>query len=566
MRRCIGLYMNETNSVRVIPLGGVGEIGKNMTAIQSGDELLVVDAGVMFPDEDQPGVDLVIPDIGFLVERKHQIRAILLTHGHEDHIGSLPYVLKQLNVPVYGTKLTLGLVKAKLVEHNLGYEPELHVVHAGQTLTFGSIQVELIHVNHSIPDVVGMAFHTPAGTILHVTDFKFDQTPIDGRVTDYQKLAELGNRGVLALMSDSTNAERPGYTLSERTVGESFVESFSRATGRIFIATFASNVHRIQQVVDAAISYGRKVAVVGRSMENVVRIASELGYLHIPDGTLIDIDAVDRYPAERLAILTTGSQGEPMSALSRMAMSDHRHLEIVKGDTVIISANPIPGNEKMVGRIINHLFKLGANVIYERFSGVHVSGHASQEELKMLLNLAKPKFFIPVHGEYRMLTKHATLAEQVGIPTENVVIPEIGDAIELTPNSIRKAERVQAGSVLVDGLGVGDVGNIVLRDRRQLAQDGILIVVVGISKQTGQLVVGPDIVSRGFVYVRESEQLIEESREKVREALAAPRNGNRNGYSEEWGVIKGSVRDVLGRHLYEKTKRRPMILPIVMEV
>lgn len=556
--------MRETKNgaIKIIPLGGVGEIGKNMTVIQYGDEIIVVDAGVMFPEEDQPGIDLVIPDITYLVENKAKVRGIILTHGHEDHIGALPYVLKQLNVPVYGTKLTLGLVKAKLTEHHLGYEPQFHTIRGGQRMSLGTFTLDFIHVNHSIPDVVAVAVHTPVGTVLLMFDFKFDQTPIDGRVTDYQKLAELGSRGVLCLLSDSTNAERPGYTLSERVVGETFMETFQRAPGRIFVATFASNVHRIQQVIEAARSYNRKVAVVGRSMENVVRIAVELGYLRIPDGMLIDVDEVDRLPAERVVVLTTGSQGEPMSALSRMAMADHRHLEIVRGDTIIISANPIPGNEKMIGRIINQLFKLGANVIYERFSGIHVSGHASQEELKMLLNLVRPRYFVPVHGEYRMLVKHASLAEAVGIPSDRIFIPEIGDVIEITPDKAAKTERVPGGQVFVDGLGVGDVGNIVLRDRRQLAQDGILIVVVGINRQNGELVAGPDIVSRGFVYVRESEHLIEEAREKVRQALL----GTMKAQVEEWGVIKASVREALSRYLYEKTKRRPMILPIIMEV
>src|SRR5690606_30429134 len=444
--------------VSVIPLGGLGEIGKNMTAIESQGEILVIDAGVMFPEDEMPGVDLVIPDITYLVERKDRVRGIVLTHGHEDHIGALPYVLPQLPVPVYGTRLTLGLVEAKLEEHGLLSEARLREVRAGESRTIGRFEVEFIHVNHSIADDVALAIHTPAGTILYMTDFKFDQTPIDGKVTDLQKLAELGRKGVLLLMADSTNAERPGYTLSERVVGETLMDVFSRTRGRILVATFASNIHRIQQVVDAAHHHRRKLAVVGRSMVNVVGIATRLGYLNIPDGMLVPVEEIGRYKPHQMTILTTGSQGEPMSALSRMAAQEHRNVSILPGDTVIISANPIPGNERVVGRVIDRLLKLGAEVIHSPFSGIHASGHASQEELKFLLNLVRPKFFVPIHGEYRMLVTHKRLAMAVGIPEENIQLAENGDRLELTPDSLRVAERVPSGQVLVDGLGVGDVG------------------------------------------------------------------------------------------------------------
>ena len=550
------------STVSLIPLGGVGEIGKNMWLVEQGNEILVLDCGVMFPDEEMLGVDLVIPDIAYLKERKGRVKAILLSHGHEDHIGALPYVLRQLNVPVYGTRLTLGLVEAKLEEHGLAGDVEMHEIKAGDVIRLGSFTVEFIHVNHSVADVVAMAITTRAGVILYATDFKFDHTPIDGKVTDLHRLAELGRAGLLCLMSDSTNAERPGYTLSERTVGETLIEVFREAEGRIVVAAFASHIHRIQQILDAAHRFGRKVCVIGRSMVKNVDIAARLGYLRVPDGILIDVDELDDHPPDEIVVISTGSQGEPMAALTRMAMNEHKRVAIERGDTVIISATPIPGNEKSVGKTINHLFKLGARVIYHAVSGVHVSGHASQEELKLMLNLTRPKFFIPIHGEYRMLATHAELARQVGIPDENIILPEIGDRIELTEQSIRKGTPVECGRVLVDGLGVGDVGNIVLRDRQQLSQDGILIVVVSLNKQTGQVLAGPDIISRGFVYMRESEGLIDEARNVVKEALAPLAS---QGITE-WGPIKSEVRDVLQRHLYEKTKRRPVILPIIMEV
>lgn len=552
----------KNNKIRMISLGGIGEIGKNMMVIESGKDLIIIDAGVMFPEDDMLGVDLVIPDTTYLVENADRIRAIFLTHGHEDHIGGVPFLLKQVNVPVYGTKLTLGLLKLKLAEHNLERSTELKEIKAGDYIKIGTFGVEFIHVNHSIPDVVALAIHTPLGVIVYCSDFKFDQTPIDGKVTDFYKLAELGRKGVLCLLSDSTNAERPGYTESERTVGETFARVFARAEGRIFIATFASNVHRLQQIVDAAVAQGRKIGVIGRSMVNVVSIAQELGYLKIPQGILLDIEQIDKLPANRVVIITTGSQGEPMSALTRIAMAEHRQLEIAKGDTVIISANPIPGNEKSVGKIINHLFKEGATVVYEPHLGIHTSGHAKQEELKLLLNLTKPKYFIPIHGEHRMLMKHAELAESTGIPKENICITEIGLVLEFDKSGLRVTDRVTSGQVFVDGLGVGDVGNIVLRDRRQLSSDGIVVVVVTINGKNGEVISGPDIVTRGFVYVRESEQLIEEARGRVRQVLMECEEQG----IKEWGVLKQSMREVLFRYFYEKTKRRPMILPVIMEV
>lgn len=555
----MGLF-NKQDHVFLIPLGGLGEIGKNMMAVEYNKEIIVIDAGLMFPDEDMLGIDLVIPDITYLIENKERVKAILLTHGHEDHIGALPYVLKQINVPIYGTKLTLGLSRVKFEEHNMVKDVTTHCVKAGDQVKIGNFVVDFIHMNHSIADAVALAIHTPVGTILHTGDFKFDHTPVNGNTTDFRKLAELGVNGVLALLSDSTNVEREGYTPSEKGLSQTFEELFLQAEGRILVATFASNIHRIQQIIDTAFRHDRKVAFVGRSMVNVVMIAKELGYLQIPDGVQVELDEVDRYPVNKITLITTGSQGEPMSALARMATSDHRKINIIPGDTVIISASAIPGNEKSIARTVNHLFKQGARVIYESVSGIHVSGHASQEELKLMLNLIKPKFFIPVHGEYRHLVQHSRLAIDVGVKSENVVIAEIGDVIELSKSKIRIAGRVPSGKIYVDGLGVGDVGNIVLRDRKQLSQDGILIVVVTMDKTSGQIMAGPDIVSRGFVYVRESEALLEEAKAKVKVAL------ERCTESSDWSVMKSQIREVLGKHLYDKTKRRPMILPIIMEV
>ncbi len=553
--------MSTREKLQIIPLGGLGEIGKNMTVIRYGDDMVVIDAGLMFPEDDMLGVDLVIPDISYLTDNKAKLKAILLTHGHEDHIGALPYVMKEVDVPVYGTPLTLGILQGRLKENGVA-STNLKAINAGQTIKIGCFTAEFLRVNHSIADSVAIALHTPIGTIVHTGDFKLDQTPVDGQRTDFARFAELGDKGVLVMLADSTNAERPGYTQSEKTVGATFDEVFRTAPSRIIIASFSSNVHRIQQAIDSACKYKRKLAVIGRSMVNVVSIAVELGYLNIPEGVLIDIDEANRYPGSQLVVMTTGSQGEPMSALTRMAMADHKKMSIVPSDTVIISATPIPGNEKLVARTVDLLFRLGADVIYDRSFGVHVSGHASQEELKMMHTLVRPKFFIPVHGEYRHLIKHARLANELGMPKENIFVTENGSVIEITPDKGTITNKVTAGKVLVDGLGVGDVGNIVLRDRRQLSQDGILIVVVTLDKQHCAVVAGPDIVSRGFVYIREADQLMDEARDKVQLALDKCQVNE----VSEWSAIKSAVRDSLGRFLYEKTRRRPMILPIIMEI
>ncbi len=547
--------------LQIIPLGGLGEIGKNMTVIRVDDEILVIDSGLMFPDEDMLGIDLVIPDISYLIENKDKIKAIVLTHGHEDHIGALPYVLKKINVPVYGTRLTLGILEGRLKENGVD-SSNLHSVMQGDIINVGCFSVGFIRVNHSIPDAVGLSIKTPVGMIVHTGDFKLDYTPIDGKMTDFRRFSDLGNRGVLVLMADSTNSEREGHTPSECTVGAAFDRAFHNARGRIIVATFSSNVHRIQQVIDTAVRYKRHVAVLGRSMVNVVNISLELGYITAPEGTIVDIDEIHNYRMEQMVIITTGSQGEPMSALTRMSMSDHRKVGIVPGDTVIISATPIPGNEKLVSKTIDNLMKLGANVIYGRNQGIHVSGHASREELKLMHNLVRPKFFIPVHGEYHHLVQHARLARELGMPKENIFISENGQILEFTRDKGQVAGKVTAGMVMVDGLGVGDVGNIVLRDRRQLSQDGILIVVVTMNKQTHRVVAGPDIVSRGFVYVRESEALMDEATARVQQALDRCEDEK----VKEWAAIKSNVRDALGRYLFEKTRRRPMILPIIMEV
>ena len=547
--------------LQVIPLGGLGEIGKNMTVIRVDDEILVIDSGLMFPEEDMLGVDLVIPDISYLLENRDKIKAIVLTHGHEDHIGALPYVLKQISVPVYGTRLTLGILEGRLKENGVD-SSNLHSVMQGDIINVGCFSVGFIRVNHSIPDAVGLSIKTPVGMIVHTGDFKLDYTPIDGKMTDFRRFSDLGNKGVLLMLADSTNAERPGHTPSERTVGASFDKAFHNARSRIIVATFSSNVHRIQQVIDTAVRYKRRVAVLGRSMVNVVGISLELGYITAPEGTIIDIDEIGNFRGDQLVIVTTGSQGEPMSALTRMAMSDHRKVTIVPDDTVIISATPIPGNEKLVSKTIDNLMRLGANVVYGRDKGVHVSGHASQEELKLMHNLVRPKFFMPVHGEYHHLVQHAKLAQELGMPKENIFLSENGQILEFTRDKGMVAGKVTAGMVMVDGLGVGDVGNIVLRDRRQLSQDGILIVVVTMDKASNRVVSGPDSVSRGFVYVRESEALMDEARARVEQALERCEDEN----VKEWAAIKSNVRDALGRYLFEKTRRRPMILPIIMEI
>jgi ribonuclease J len=554
--------LTRKEKVKVIPLGGVNEIGKNMTVVEYKNEIIVIDCGMMFPEEEMFGIDIVIPDISYLLKNKNKVKGIVLTHGHEDHIGALPYVLKQLNVPVYGTRLTLGIVETKLKEHGLLSDCTLKVVKHNDVITFNDLSVEFIKNSHSIADSCSLAIHTPLGTILHTGDFKVDYTPIDGVVMDFARLAELGRQGVILLLADSTNVERPGYTMSERTVGETFQKIFNETRGRIIVATFASNIHRIQQIIDAAMKYKRKVAISGRSIENIVEVASNLGYLRIPEDLFISIDDINKYPDHKIVIITTGSQGEPMSALARMSVSEHKKVEIQRGDLVIISATPIPGNEKFISRVINQLFKKGANVVYESLADIHVSGHACQEELKLIHTLVKPKYFMPVHGEYRHLKQHSLLAQKLGMDEDNIFIADIGQVLEITHNGAKINGNVTAGQVLVDGLGVGDVGNIVLRDRKHLSQDGILTVVVTIEKETGKVIAGPDIISRGFVYVRESEDLIEESKKIVKKVL----DNCVMNQIKDWATIKSNIKDELKTYLYEKTKRNPMILPIIMEI
>ena len=547
--------------VRLVSLGGVGEIGKNMFAFEYEQEIVVIDGGLKFPEEDMLGVDIVIPDISYLVENQKKVAAILLTHGHEDHIGGLPYILKQLSIPVYGTKLTLGILEGKLKEKGMLAECDLRQIRPGMKLQVTeNIQAEFFVVNHSIPDAVGICLRTPAGLIVHCGDFKIDHTPVDGRVMDFNRLAQYGEEGVLAALIDSTNAERPGFTQSETKVGETISEVLRLSDNRVILATFASNVHRIQQVLNAAAEHKRKVAVNGRSMVNVVGIAMELGYLKDDHHVLVEVEEAIKMPPHKVVLLTTGSQGEPMSGLSRMAAGEHRKVDIVPGDTVIFAANPIPGNEKLVSRTIDNLFRLGADVIYESVSGTHVSGHASQEEIKLILSLLKPKYAIPVHGEYRHCIHFQKLATAQGIPLSNVPIIKIGELWEFSASDAKHVSTVPSGQVMVDGLGIGDVGNIVLRDRKQLSMDGILIVVLALEKATGKVLSGPDIVSRGFVYVRESEDLMAEARDVIRGYLSE------KGSQTEWSVIKSGIRDCLGKFLYDKTRRSPMIMPIIMEV
>ena len=553
----------EPKPIKVSFLGGLNEVGKNMTLFEYGEDMFLVDCGLAFPDQDMLGVDLVLPDFTYVERNADRIRGIVITHGHEDHIGGLPYLLKVLNVPVYGTKLTIGLIQGKLREHGLLNSASLNVIKPGDVITLGGFTVEAIHVNHSIPDALGLAIRCEGGTIVHTGDFKIDTTPIDGGMMDLGRLAEIGQEGVLCLMSDSTNAERPGFTESERKVGESFETLFRKAgNNRIIVATFSSNIHRVQQIMNVAASLGRKVALVGRSLENVVSISAELGYLNIPEGIVIDINMINRYPADKLVIITTGSQGEPMSALTRMAFSDHRKVEIHPNDYVIISATPIPGNEKTVSRVVNELMKLGADVVYEKMYEVHVSGHACQEELKMIMGIVKPKYFIPVHGELKHLRKHAGLALSMGIPKENILIADNGRVAEINKKALRCTSTVPAGRVFVDGYGVGDVGSVVLRDRKHLAQDGLVIVAVCIDRESGMIVSGPDVVTRGFVYVKESEELINAAREVAVESIEAQTDG---GYFD-WNSIKASLRDEISHLMYERTKRSPMILPVIMEV
>ncbi len=509
-----------------------------------------------------PGIDIVLPDITYLMENKDRIRGVFLTHGHEDHIGGLPYFLKQIHVPIYGAKLTLGMVELKLQEHQVTLHPKSRAMEPGEVMRAGSFSVEFFRVNHSIPDATGLFIRNPVGTVVHTGDFKFDHTPVDGHVADFHKLAQIGQEGVLLLLADSTNAERPGYTPSERTVGKRLDQIIAGAEGRVMVASFASQIHRVRQVVESAVRYGRRVAVVGRSMENVVGKARELGYLEFPEGTWIPVEEITKLAANQILVLTTGSQGEPMSALTRMSTADHRKVEILPGDTVVISATAIPGNEKYVSRTVDNLYRRGAQVFYGPSAGIHVSGHACQEELKLMINLVRPQFFVPVHGEYRHLVHHAQIARDVGIESSHILIGENGAVFEFTKTTGAIVGQVPSGKVLVDGVGVGDVGNIVLRDRKQLSNDGILIVVVGMDARSGLMVSGPDIVSRGFVYVRESEALLDEARQRVKNSLTSMEGDN----ISEWSAIKSTVRDTLGRFLWERTRRRPMILPIIMEV
>ena len=549
--------------MRIIPLGGLHEIGKNMTVYECGEDMFIVDCGLAFPDDEMFGVDVVIPDFTFVEKNKDKIRGIVITHGHEDHIGGLAYLLKTVNIPVYATRLTLALIEGKLKEHGLLGRVKLIEKHPGDHIKLGGFDVELIAVNHSIPDACALAISTKAGLIIQTGDFKVDFTPVAGPVIDLARFGQLGQQGVLALLADSTNAERPGATKSERVVGDTFETLFKKAEDRrIIIATFSSNVHRLQQIVDCCVKHGRKLAVSGRSMVNMVERAAEMGYLNIPEGTLVDLDVLNRYPDNKLVIATTGSQGEPMSALTRMAMNDHRKITVTPNDFIILSASPIPGNEESVTRVINALLRQGAEVIYEKTYDLHTSGHAQQDELKLMLALTKPRFFMPVHGEYKHLKKHCDLAAAMGVPRENMVIGEIGRVVELSPEQIALGGTVPSGSVMVDGLGVGDVGSIVLRDRKHLAQDGLIIVVVAMDSATGEVVSGPDIVSRGFVYVREAEDMMSDARRVCLRAVDRCREQE----VQDWGSIKNAIKDQLGQFVWGRTKRSPMILPIIQEV
>ncbi|MBQ5808954.1 MAG: ribonuclease J [Clostridia bacterium] len=549
--------------LKIMALGGLGEIGKNMTVLEYGNDIIIIDCGIAFPDEDMPGVDLVIPDITYLEENEDKIRGILLTHGHEDHVGAIPYVLRSIDAPIYGTRLTLGIVEKKLSEHRLPYDPDLVCVNAGDTLQLGVFSAEFIRVNHSIADACCIAVKTPVGTVVHSGDFKLDLTPIDGKMMDLTRLGEIGNRGVLLLMCESTNAERPGFTPSEKKVGQSLTSIFEKNSDkRIVIATFSSNVHRVQQIIDTSAKYGRKVAVTGRSMINIVGAAVELGYMNVPDGVLIDINEIKKYKPDQLTLITTGSQGEPMSALSRMASNEHDRVTLTSSDLVVISANAIPGNEKLVGNVINSLLSRGVNVLYDAVADVHVSGHACQEELKLMHALLRPKFFIPIHGEYRHLINHKKLAEFMGMPENHILISDIGKVIEVDKDSMRFNGTVPSGKLLVDGFGVGDVGNIVLRDRKHLSQDGLVVVVASVDMEQRLLISGPDIVSRGFVYVRESEELMEETRQVALNAIENCLDRN----VSDWMEMKGKLRDDIARFISKETKRKPMILPIIMSV
>ncbi len=552
----------KSSPLKIIPLGGLLEVGKNITVFEYENEMVIVDCGLAFPEEDMLGVDLVIPDVTYLEKNKEKIKGLVITHGHEDHIGAIPYLLKQINVPIYATKLTAGLIRNKLEEHKLLKSTKLKIVNQGDKINLGKMKIEFIRSCHSIPDAVALAIHTPVGIIVHTGDFKIDYTPIDGERMDFGRLAELGNKGVLALLSDSTNAERKGFTMSESSVGEVLDKLFLNCSKRIVVATFASNVHRVQQIVNSAVKYGRKVSVCGRSMINVIKTAIELGYMDVPENTFIDIDMIKNYTDDQLVILTTGSQGEAMSALTRMASGEHRKVQITPNDLVIISANPIPGNEKYVSKVIDDLMQIGAEVVYSSLADIHVSGHACQEEQKLMLSLVRPKYFLPVHGEYRQLMAHARTAMQVGIKPENIFIMNNGRVMELTENSAKMTGYVQSGKILVDGLGVGDVGSIVLRDRQHLSQDGLIVIVLTMDSSTGEVIAGPDIISRGFVYVRESENLMDEVKKVVqRELYKCEEKG-----IKDWSSIKSGLKDGLRDYIFTKTKRNPMILPIIMEV
>ncbi len=556
-------YKKKTkNKIRIIPLGGLGEIGKNITVIEYKEEIVVIDCGISFPDVDMYGVDLVIPDVTYLLENRDKIKGIFLTHGHEDHIGALPYVLKQINVPVYGTELTLGIVEGKLQEHGILTDCTLNVVKSGDIIKLDKLSVEFIRVSHSIADACAICIHTPIGRVIDTGDFKIDYTPIDGKIIDLERFAKLGGQGVLLLMADSTNVERPGFNISEKVVGENLDKLFYKVKGRIIVASFASNIHRIQLIANASIQNGRKIAFSGRSMEKISQVAMDLGYLNIPEGSIITVAELHNYPDDKVTIVTTGSQGEPLAALTRMSADTHRSIQIQKGDLIILSASPIPGNEQAIYGVINELFKKGANVIYNTTEDIHVSGHACQEELKLMHTLIRPKYFMPVHGEYRHLKQHAQLAEKMGMDPENIFIGETGHILEVSQNECTLAGRVQTGAIMVDGLGVGDVGNIVLRDRKHLAEEGILTVVVTIERETCSILAGPDIITRGFVYMKDSSGLISEAREIVRIELEKCL-GNK---IKEWIVIKSCIRNVLAEFLYVKTKRRPMIIPIIMEI
>ncbi len=549
------------SKLKIIPLGGISEIGKNMTVIEYGKDMILVDCGSMFPGDDMPGIDLVIPDMDYLEKNAQRLRAIVITHGHEDHIGAVPYALKKFSVPVYGSRLSLALINHKLEEHGIAAGADLRTVQPGDTIKLGCISVEFIHVNHSIAGSMALAITTPAGVIIHTGDFKIDYTSVDGAPADLPRFAEYGRKGVLCLMSDSTNAELPGYTLSESMVGDTFERYFDSATGRIIVATFASNIHRIQQVCDCALRHGRKVCFQGRSMLNISALAAELGYLNVPERDVVDIDKLKKYRDDQICVITTGSQGEPMSGLSRMAGSAHK-LVIGQGDLIIVSASAIPGNEKSVSNVINQLCEKGATVIYKDMADVHVSGHARQEEQKLILALTKPKYFIPVHGEYRHLMNHIKLAESLGVPAENCMVVGIGEVAEFTRTSMKKTSAVSSGSIMIDGSGVGDIGNIVLRDRKLLSEDGLVVVVVSLSKKNGKLLAGPDVITRGFVYVRESEELIDEAREVAKKVMQEFGSRPRS----DWSGIKNNTRGALKDFFYKKTKRNPVILPIIQEV